>query len=110
MPIRYHLHYVYKPDGIFSPVVVESFVLYDTGYPLPSNGILLISGDVGTPVITPDGLDLSVQSYNLGVVYTDEDGEKPTASLPVLYQVLLLLLQMLDQKNIHRRIRSRPIA
>ena len=74
--------YVYTPDGKFSPVVAESFLLYDTGYPLPSNGILILSGDVGSPVITPNGLDLSVQSYSLGVVYTDGNGEKQTVSIP----------------------------
>lgn len=73
--------YVHTPDGKFIQVIVESFLLYDIGYPLPSNGIIELRGDIGAPVVAPDGLDLSVQSYPLGIVYTDENGEKQTVPL-----------------------------
>lgn len=78
--------YVYiDEEGVpkWTSVKAEGFVLYDTNYRIPDNGMLELEGEVGTKVVGPSGLNLEVSEYHpLGIVYLDSEGVKQVAEIP----------------------------
>ena len=60
-------------------VKAEGFFFLDTGYRIPNEGTLELSGEVNTPLVAPTELGLGARSHPLGVIYHDSEGREQTA-------------------------------
>lgn len=75
-------YYVYSDENDLSSeihVKAEGFLFLDTGYRIPKDGKLELTGEVGAPISVPAGLELDGTSHPLALIYHDSEGQEKTA-------------------------------
>ncbi|MDU5336944.1 MucBP domain-containing protein [Enterococcus sp.] len=77
--------YIYTDENnpsTWTSVKAEGFLFFDTGYRIPDEGMIELSGEVGTLVESPINLDLAMTSHPLGLIYRDSEGQQQIARIP----------------------------
>lgn len=77
--------YIYTDENnpsTWTSVKAEGFLFFDTGYRIPDEGMIELSGEVGTLVESPIDLDLAMTSHPLGLIYRDSEGQQQIARIP----------------------------